>query len=185
MMKKIMVAVAIAVMATFAEAAAVDWTANGVVDPVATAAAGKNTPANGWVGYVVMAADLASVTADLDAGNTATLLSSAVGPVKNTTNKGAYAAGVASGDVAAGSQTFYLVVLNAESASAATSYFTSAAANATVDASLDTVITFGSQATVSKDSSSWKSVGGSVPEPTSGLLILLGVAGLALKRKLA
>ena len=33
--------------------------------------------------------------------------------------------------------------------------------------------------------SSWSTAGSSVPEPTSGLLLLLGVAGLALKRKRA
>ena len=31
----------------------------------------------------------------------------------------------------------------------------------------------------------WTSAGGAAPEPTSGLLLLLGVAGLALKRKIA
>lgn len=33
--------------------------------------------------------------------------------------------------------------------------------------------------------SGWMAVGQSVPEPTSGLLLLLGMAGLALKRKVA
>ena len=33
--------------------------------------------------------------------------------------------------------------------------------------------------------SSWSTMGGDVPEPTSGLLMLIGVAGLALRRKCA
>ncbi len=40
---------------------------------------------------------------------------------------------------------------------------------------------FGSQATASQNQSGWQPV----PEPTSGLLLLLGMAGLALKRKRA
>ena len=46
-----------------------------------------------------------------------------------------------------------------------------------------TAISWGNQQTYTQSSSNWQ--GGSVPEPTSGLLILLGVAGLALKRKIA
>ena len=41
---------------------------------------------------------------------------------------------------------------------------------------------------VTGDSSNWSKIGGgssSVPEPTSGLMLLLGVAGLALRRKRA
>lgn len=182
-MKKLIIAAAIACAAIFAQAAAIDWSASAVLDPVATAAAGKNTAGVGWLGYVVLGADLADVKAGLDAGNTATLVSKAVGPTKTTNNKGAFGADSASGAVAAGSQDFYLIVLNSTSTSGATGYVVSSKVTETVDASLDTLISFGSMASATKNASSWTTM--SVPEPTSGLLLLLGVAGLALKRKRA
>ena len=40
---------------------------------------------------------------------------------------------------------------------------------------------FGNMATATQNASNWQVV----PEPTSGLMLLLGVAGLALKRKRA
>ena len=42
-------------------------------------------------------------------------------------------------------------------------------------------VAFGNQKSYTTDAGNWQSV----PEPTSGLLVLLGVAGLALKRKRA
>ena len=44
-------------------------------------------------------------------------------------------------------------------------------------------IQFGNMATATQNASNW--AGSAVPEPTSGLLLLLGMAGLALKRKRA
>lgn len=184
-MKKIVMAIMVASSAYLANAAAIDWAASAVLDPVATAAAGKNTGANGWLGYVVMGADVASITADLDNGVTTSLLASYVGEAKTSTSKGAFASTGATGNVAAGVQDFYLIVLNSTDVSTATSYYLSNKVTETIDASLDTNIAFGSQAAGTKDASSWKSVGGSVPEPTTGLLVLLGMAGLALKRKVA
>ena len=182
-MKKIIMAAAIVCAATIANAAAVDWSANAVVDPVATAAAGKNTPANGWLGYVVMANDYATIAADLANGDTSSLVAKHVGEAKTTTNKGAFSTGTATGNVEGGDQTFYLIVLNAGDLDSATSFFTSAARPESINAALPTTITFGSQAAASKDSANWTAM--SVPEPTSGLLLLLGMAGLALKRKRA
>ena len=44
-------------------------------------------------------------------------------------------------------------------------------------------ITFGNMTTATQNAANWASA--DVPEPTSGLLLLLGVAGLALRRKKA
>ena len=182
-MKKLLMAAAVACTVAYANAAAIDWTASKVYDAVQTAAQGKNVAANGWLGYVIMAADYDTVTADLAAGKTDSLVSKAVGPVKTTTNKGAFNAGSASGNVASGEQSFYLIVLNSGTLAKATSYASSAKVTATIDASLDTTIAFQSMESATKSTASWQAV--ATPEPTSGLLLLLGVAGLALKRKRA
>lgn len=182
-MKKLIMAVAIVCAAAFAHAAAIDWSASKVYDAVATASQGKNVAGSGWLGYVIMEADYASVTADLIAGKTDSLTSKAVGPVKNTTSKGAFNTSAASGSVAAGEQSFYLIVLNSDSLDGVTGYASSAKTTVTVDSSLDTLIAFGSMESATKNVSSWTAV--AAPEPTSGLLLLLGVAGLALRRRRA
>lgn len=182
-MKKLLMAAAVVCAVASVHAAAIDWTASKVYDAVQTAAQGKNVAANGWLGYVIMAADYSTVTADLLAGKTDSLVSKHVGPVKNTTNKGAFNASEASGNVASGEQSFYLIVLNSATVDGATSYASSAMVTTAIDASLDTTIAFQSMENATKNVSSWTAVG--APEPTSGLLLLLGVAGLALKRKRA
>ena len=180
-MKKLMLVASMVCVAAFAKGAAVDWNANAVCDPVATEAAGSNKPASGWLGYVILAADYTDVKADLDAGKTDKLISSAVGPVKTTSSAGKFTAGTASGNVASGNQDFYLVILNSGDPAKATNYIISDKVTKEVDASLDTLISFGSMAAKTKSTASWSTV----PEPTSALLMLLGVAGLALKRKRA
>jgi len=178
-MKKLMLVAAIVSVAVIANAAAVDWTASSVLDPVATAANGKNTAGVGWLGYMIMEADYAAVKADLDAGSTSKLIEKHVGAIKTTDSKGKFADAAATGNVASGTQSFYLVVLNSSDAATATGYVMSSKVTETVDASLDTAISFSSMASVTKNASSWSAV----PEPTSAILMVLGIAGLALKRK--
>ena len=59
--------------------------------------------------------------------------------------------------------------------------FTSQSVNVGAQATSVATITFGNMATATQNASNWAAV----PEPTSGLLLLLGMAGLALKRKRA
>ena len=59
--------------------------------------------------------------------------------------------------------------------------FVSDIKNVGAQATSTAAITFGNMATATQNASNWAAV----PEPTSGLLMLLGLAGLALKRKRA
>ena len=182
-MKKILMVVGIVGAVAFARAAAIDWNASQVFDAVQTQAQGKNVAASGWLGYVIMASDYATVTSDLAAGKTDSLVSKHVGAIKTTDTKGKFADATPTGNVASGSQDFYLIVLNSGTLADATAFATSAKTTMTIDASLDTTIAFGSMKTATQSTASWQTV--AAPEPTSGLLLLLGVAGLALKRKRA
>jgi hypothetical protein len=59
--------------------------------------------------------------------------------------------------------------------------FKSDVKNVGAQATSTAAITFGNMQSATQNASNWAAV----PEPTSGLLMLLGVAGLALKRKRA
>jgi hypothetical protein len=90
---------------------------------------------------------------------------------------------------AGASYTGFFVIFDTPAATAGTSKYVvvSEAANLTQNPSATAAqFTFvaGNQATFLNNTDNWKSYG-AVPEPTSGLLLLLGVAGLALKRKRA
>ena len=178
-MKKLMI-IATAVMAVVgAKAAAIDWSAQNVGDPWTTAETGKNAPGKGWLGYVILADNYDTVVADLAKGETASLLASAVGPVKTSAANGSFATGTASGTVAGGEQSFHLIILNNGALDKADAFYASAAVTQTVDSSLDTTVAFGRQAgTLQADN--WTAM---APEPTSGLLLLIGCAGLALRRR--
>ena len=76
---------------------------------------------------------------------------------------------------------FYVVVFNNAVDTAATQYAVVSALNKEYS-SMDSKYGVGG---LSFATASWNDIGGGVPEPTSGLLLLLGVAGLALRRRLA
>ena len=80
--------------------------------------------------------------------------------------------------------TGYFVVFNAEDTASATYAYISGTEVATTGAA-GQAASFDIMGSSSATASNWTSLGSPVPEPTSGLLMLLGMAGLALRRRRA
>lgn len=128
--------------------------------------AGNLYAANGvdkFVGTVTLYAIIDGVTTAVS-----TVTSSAAGAVRATT--------FSSDDLLAG--TYYDFFFTYEDANKT---FTSTTKNVLAQSTSTANITFGNMATATQDPGNWQTI----PEPTSGLLLLLGMAGLALKRKRA
>lgn len=178
-MKKIIMAVAVAVMAVASNAAVCTWASWGGLYEMGTS--------NGADGYLVYffdnaaysrsAAETALAAGDfsfLSKGFEAEYLSSA-GDVE-LNDAGAFGNGYTVDS--------YMVVFNAGTTADATFAYVSAenemASGITGLNGQAAYVEFGEQ-TGMQTASNWQAV----PEPTSGLLLLLGVAGIALKRKRA
>lgn len=158
-MKKVLTAIAILAMAVVANAAATNWQL--------TCGNLKGADGNAFAGTFELFATGGDLTTDL--------LVLTKTPSQATYNK--FNIEVASGLTVGESYNFYYVLTDGDkqlkSANSAMSY-----------TALETgapLINLGNQATYTGNAGNW----GAVPEPTSGLLLLLGVAGLALKRKRA
>ena len=177
-MKKLIIAAAIACAAAMSQAATVNWGISGVK------ADGGAAPTTGWA---VMA-----FYTEVGAGSTAienAIKSKRAGDLafESTT----LAVSLGSGRVAAHDQAvagitdttknydFYYVVFNDADATKATSY---AMVSALDKAYSGMAAKYSASGNFS--SATWTATS-SVPEPTSGLLMLLGVAGLALRRERA
>ena len=186
-MKKIMFVVAVALLAFGAQAAAVNWTASNVY-----AGDGTSGKGNGYVGYLFLTSDYTAdqVKSAINAGNWSTVSSKALAE-QYTTSAGKYtgpstATTVVDDSLGGTSQSAFAVIFNAGSVDSASKYYVTGDLNKTVAATGTTVYALGSQA--ASQTATWGTVpGGSpepgIPEPTSGLLLLVGAGMLALRRK--
>ena len=173
-MKKIMIAVAAMAMAVVANAASVDWQVTG------------KSAQSGYTAYV-MAGDVVSSwesLADVQAAAVAsgTLVSS---------GRNYAAKGTATDASLTKSGNFYYVIVNADASKYAVSgafagstyaYDTTVSPPESAPAA---VPSFAADTATYSDWAKADGPTGDVPEPTSGLLLLVGAAALALKRKVA
>ena len=180
-MKKLMFILAAVAMAAGVQAASVSWTCTNVKDGDGNAISG--------IAYFVNAATLgqSEVATFTKASDWTTALSGMYSYPPDTAGKYTSAAvdNATLGLADATAQQAYLVIFDTATITDASHYYMTELKSVTTYSGTETAqIKWGSQSTASQASGAWTSVQG-VPEPTSGLLMLIGLAGLALRRKRA
>ena len=170
-MKKLII-VAAGMLALSASAATCNWSADGICNY------GTDTLNNGYAAYFFETATL-SKDAAISAINSKNLSFTSSGIVDDALADGELygtTTGYGNKETISG----YLLVFDNANASAATHYYISDVDSATTGASGQAAnIYFDASATA--NASAWTAI----PEPTSGLLMLVGLAGLALRRRRA
>ena len=180
-MKKLMFMLAAATMAACSQAASVDWTCTNVKDGSGNAISG--------IAYFVNAATLSQsdAAAFTKASDWTTALSGAYSWTPSTAGKYTAAAAVDNAKLGLSDATAsqaYLVIFDTATITDASHYYMTEVKSFDTYAGTETAsVKWGSQSAASQAAGAWTSV--NVPEPTSGLLMLLGMAGLALRRKRA
>ena len=179
-MKKLIIAVAAICSATILNAAAVGWTNAGL----------GNYKGNAYDVFVIGqngVESIAQITEILGAGGDISSYAFGSGTVANNGTANLLASST-SPQLGAGTYESFFVVFDSATPTEGSKYaLVSGIANQTQTIADTTAkITFGTanQSTFYANADNWKSYG-SVPEPTSGLLMLLGMAGLALRLKRA
>lgn len=193
-MKKLFVAAAAIAFAVGAQAASIDWSvgANTWTMP------DSSKPAKNTVVYLIDAASWSSIETAIKGGATSFTTADAgiiaVGQTSNT--KGLVNGGTATSDKLVAGTKYNFAYLVIDSSSDPAQYYASATINMAAydptDPDYSEVKTagFGSaQFTTTGVSGGWATASGgstpSVPEPTSGLLMLMGLGALALRRRRA
>ena len=187
-MKKLMFTIAAVATAACVQAASVDWTCTNVKDGDGNAISG--------IAYFVNAATLSQSDAKAftKASEWTTALSGMYSWTPATAGKYTAAAAVENATLGltdGAASEAYLVIFDTATITDASHYYMTAVKSFDALGGTETQsIKWGTQSTASQAAGAWSSVvpaggGENVPEPTSGLLMLLGMAGLALRRKRA
>jgi hypothetical protein len=181
-MKKLIMFAACAMLAAYTQAAAVGWSMAGATSFVGDKYMFFVEGQNG-------ATSIATIKALLDAGTDVSSYAFGSGTIaaNGTANIGTSASGKT---LDAGTYSSFFVVFDSDTLTVGETKYAvvSGAANLTKTIGATTAnVTFGAanQATVLNNSANWASYGTAVPEPTSGLLMLVGLGALALRRKRA
>ena len=183
-MKKLMILAAATMIAAVTHASSVYWTCTNVYSPD-----GENK--NTGIAYFINAGTISQTALlgySVDELKTALANNYSYSPNAAGTYSKAATQAVKVADLGLADKTdytgVYLAIFDGSSIDDSTKvYLTQEMALSTLDGENSAQVKFGTQATASK--ANWTAIGVDVPEPTSGLLLLLGVAGLALKRKRA
>ena len=192
-MKKVMIALGAVAMAIGLQAATVSW-GSGAMYTAASASGGWSTTTAMSAGalvtmnvYLVDSATYATVSAMDQAGMyewAGTQTATYTGVNKNPSTDAFIGAVTVSDTTLSGSTTYYSIITAEYTDATYGDMYMAAAATATTPASGTKMVSniFGGAGTATTGGvRDWQAV----PEPTSGLLMLLGVAGLALRRKRA
>lgn len=177
-MKKLLIAMCVAFGAIASQAATAKWSASNIYEPGSTA-----DKASGFLVYFVQSADYSLAKAQADVAADSLGFLTTYGVVGTTQMSGASAGTVGTTFGNSETVTGYLVILDNSTIGDATyAYVTGEASKATGASGQQATIAFGSL-TGTQTLGNWTAV--NVPEPTSGLMLLLGMAGLALRRRRA
>ena len=191
-MKKILILITIAMFATVSNAASINWTISNVYSSNDSTAKGS-----GYSALLFLTSNTSNVT-----GLKTTTLSEVTGLIGKSgwgdsiANKSSASATLNSDgtilaketgistDFSSGTVSGFAIIFDAGTLADAQHYYLvnggSDAQVSFASATAAKTFLFRSQADASQSSSNWVAI----PEPTSGLLMLLGVAGLALRRKM-
>ena len=182
-MKKLIMFAACTMLAVVTQAATVGW-----------GFAGATSYANDAYKFFVIgqngATSIATITALLDAGSSVDSYAFGSGAV-NGSGSATVAAGSSGKTLDAGTYTGFFVVFDSASPAAGSANYAVVSGASTLTKSIGAstaTISFasGNASSILNNADNWKSFGtggGGVPEPTSGLLLLVGAGMLALRRK--
>lgn len=187
-MKKLIIMVAVATAAAFANAGAINWSMLNLTASPDTASKSSAS----YMAYLFVGTDIAAKTALLTAGKFDDFTSAALASKSSTyvaANDMLNILGGTVGDYKDTTVSAYAIILDSATASDASYYLVAKGGTGTTGTVGEDIITLTFGSTGNKTfgwgqqntNTGWTAV----PEPTSGLLMLLGMAGLALRRRRA